>query len=97
MAPSSPLTTRQVFCHTIWGGETGSEYVQRLMVRTKRCLKNFTEENWNKCLASRNWAGVEESTDVNKMVQIFSENIIKRSYKTDLIVMLWYMHVHIYQ
>ena len=32
---------------------------------TKRSLKNFSQENWNKSLASKNWSKLEKCTDVN--------------------------------
>ena len=31
---------------------------------TKRSLKNFSQENWNKSLASKNWSKLEKCTDV---------------------------------
>ena len=42
---------------------------------TKRSMKNFSEESWNQCLANKDWSKIDECTDVNEMVSIFTEKI----------------------
>ena len=37
--------------------------------------ENFTEVGWNSCLRSRDWAEINESQDINEMVQLFTEGI----------------------
>ena len=42
---------------------------------TKRSLKNFTKEAWNNCLSKKDWSKIECCSDVDRMVEIFSQNI----------------------
>ena len=42
---------------------------------TKRSLKNFNEQSWNKCLVSKVWSGIEKENDINEKVRIFTNNI----------------------
>ena len=41
---------------------------------TKRCLRNFTEENWNNCLNNKDWRDLEDCNTVDEMVEIFTKN-----------------------
>ena len=40
-------------------------------------LKHFTENDWNSCLAKKNWSKIEECSDLDEMVAIFAHNIVK--------------------
>ena len=49
----------------------------RNKVVTKRCMKNFTKENWNRSLARGEWEKINQTEDVNEMAAILKEQIIK--------------------
>ena len=38
-------------------------------------MRNFTEEKWNDCLSRKNWDKINDCSNVNEMVKIFSEYI----------------------
>ena len=42
---------------------------------TKRSMKNFSVASWNQCLANKDWSKIDDCTDVNEMVSIFTEKI----------------------
>ena len=42
---------------------------------TKRSLKNFNEQSWNRSLATKDWSGIENEKDINEKVRIFTRNI----------------------
>ena len=42
---------------------------------TKRSYRNFSKENWNKCLAEQDWLDVEDCHEVDDMVDVFNRNI----------------------
>ena len=44
---------------------------------TKRSFKNFSKEVWNASLARQDWSDVENCEDVNEMVSVFDENVLK--------------------
>ena len=49
----------------------------RNKVVTKRCMKNFTKENWNRSLARGEWEKIGQTEDVNEMAAILNEQITK--------------------
>ena len=50
---------------------------ERNKVVTKRCMKNFTKENWNRSLARGEWEKIGQTEDVNKMAAILNKQITK--------------------
>ena len=43
---------------------------------TKRSYKHFTQEKWIEELGKQDWTGLDNSEDVNKMVDIFNYILI---------------------
>ena len=37
----------------------------------KRSMKNFNSQDWNKCLAGKNWEELGRTEDVNEMADLF--------------------------
>ena len=42
---------------------------------TKRSLKNFSKAEWTKSISKKDWSAIEEYSDVNSMVRMFSSYI----------------------
>ena len=40
-----------------------------------RSQKLFSKERWNECLASKDWSEIENCSNVDDMVEIFTTNV----------------------
>ena len=41
----------------------------------KRSMKNFNSQDWNRCLAGKNWEELGRTEDVNEMAELFSREV----------------------
>ena len=43
----------------------------------KRCMKNFTQQKWNRCLAGKELEDLGKTKDVNEMAQYFNNRVVE--------------------
>jgi hypothetical protein len=43
----------------------------------KRCMKNFTQQKWTRCLAVKEWEDLGKTEDVNEMAQYFNNRVVQ--------------------